>query len=146
MKPRKKRKTKRLANSPLDDSECSGKSEGVSNGHPTSNNEWNVINGLLWMTWIHVTNVVLVVVTIVVIIVAVAFISQTCPSHSRRLEDSRSVTRTASPPQPVHPQCLQCSRSMMGNQPPEWAAQLIIDVKSIKSQVWKIEEVQQTVN
>ena len=47
-KPRKKRKTKRLANSPLDDTGCSDKSESVSNGQRTgnnSNNGWNVING-----------------------------------------------------------------------------------------------------
>ena len=44
------------------------------------------------------------------------------------------------------PTMLSMPPPMMGNQPPDWAAQLINDVKSIKSQVSKIEQVQQTVN
>ena len=46
-KPRKKRKTKRCASSPLNDTGCPGKSEGVSsiNGQRAGYNKKNVVNG-----------------------------------------------------------------------------------------------------
>ena len=75
---------------------------------------------------------------------------QTCPTHSKRLEDSLSVTREdfANPAgSPTLPPAMQQMPPMQPPmQPPDWAAKLISDVKAIKSRVSKIEDVQKTVN
>ena len=146
-KPRKKRKTKRCASSPLNDTGCPGKSEGVSsiNGQRAGYNKKNVVNG--------------------------AFINDLNQPHVTSYSNSNSTNNCGSTgyfqnmsyPQPTFggfsfgnqgsfptsagsPTMTSMPPPLMSTQPPDWATQLINDVRTIKTQVSKIEEVQQTVN
>ena len=138
-KPRKKRKTKRSATSPLNENERPGVS---SNGEQSINNEWKFING--------------------------AFVNNESQQSSNNFSDCSNFGSNTYMPNMSFPQQsfggFSCGTQggfptpsgsptlppsmppMPSMQPPEWASQLINDVKAIKTQVSKTEDVQNTVN
>ena len=148
-KPRKKRKTKRPASSPLNDNDQSGvNSIGERSVKPKSKSKSNKFNNGATNNSAFVTNQ--------------GQRSSNCYSNASNIGSFVFTPNMSFPQQsfggfsfgsqggyptpsgsPTMPPPMQPMPPM---QPPDWAAQLISDVKAIKTQVSKIEDVQKTVN
>ena len=148
-KAKKKKKKKRSASSPLNESGRSVKLPGVNfnggqyNGGNQGNNGGN--NGgsgfdINYQCWQYASD---------------CFIYENIlpnMSFSQAPSGGFAFSNQSSYPTPVQSPPVQAMPTMLGgppmmsSQPPEWATMLINDVKAIKSQVSKIENIEKTMN